>query len=572
MRNTDAPKNTVKVLTTMALAAATLLAPATSLGATTADTEAIVVSGEMQTDRAPASASSGIWLDTMNRQAVIDSYSYEFSKVVPAIGWTGDRSSCTPGTTNPAYRTAIMDRVNWFRAMGGVPATITENAAYSAKAQEAAVMMSVTDRLSHSPTQSEFECYTANGAEAAGKSNLYLGRTGPDAITGYMYDPGTGNVSVGHRNWILHPTVEEFGTGDTPGPGRQATNTLWVIDNAFGSQPALREAQDFIAWPARGFVPGEVVFPRWSFSVRGGDFTSATITTQRIENGQVAGTVASPIVFRNDSAGAPFSILVWEPVGIDTSPTVDQTYRITVNNARIDGATTSYSYDVTVIGDRAAQVTAPAQATDTQPANVAAFANAAYNDFLGRNATTAEKNNWSQRIAAGASRYELVAELTTSDEWATNVVDSMYLDTLGRRADAAGKEFWIEHLRSGTTVARMAALFYGSPEYIAKEGNQLDRWITDLYSELLKRQPDGGGLDYWVNETRRTTSGLVALRFYQSDESRRTRVQALYETLLDRRSDASGETYWAEILGNGDDLALAANLASSDEYFRLASR
>jgi len=569
MRNTDAPKNrTATVLTTFGLAAAALLAPVSSVGAVNAtDSGSVSIeSPELQTDRAPASATSGIWLDTMNRQAVIDSYAYEFSKADPDIGWTGDRATCTPGTTNPAYRSAIIDRVNWFRAMGGVPATVTENATYSAKAQEAAVMMSVSDKLSHNPSQSEFSCWTANGAEAAGSSNLYLGRTGPHAITGYMLDPGVGNVSVGHRNWILHPTVQQFGTGDTPGPGRQATNTLWVVDNTFAAQPALREGQDFIAWPARGYVPGEVVFPRWSFSVRDGNFDNATVTTQRIENGNVTGTVASPIVFQNEASGAPFSILVWEPVGIDTNPTVDQTYRITINNVGLGSVTKSYTYEVIVIGDNAVPVT-----LSTAGGDIAAFADAAYNDFIGRDASAAEKNNWIQRISTGASRFELVAELTQSDEWAANVVDGMYLDTLGRTPDAGGRAYWINQLRDGMSVARMAALFYGSPEYIAQEGNQLDRWITDLYAELLNRQPDGGGLEYWLSETGRTTSGSVALRFYQSDESRRARVQALYQDLLGRNTDAGGEEYWAGVLLNGDDLALAANLAASDEYFDKAA-
>lgn len=564
MRNTDAPRRTTSVLIALGLVAATLLVPAGSVGAdsTTGSDPIAVVSAEQPTDRITASATAGIWLDTTNRQTVIDSYAFEFSKADPDIGWTGDRSSCTPGTTSPAYRAAIIDRVNWFRAMGGVPATVTENATYSAKAQEAAVMMSVSDRLSHNPSESDFDCWTAAGAEAAGKSNLYLGRTGPHAITGYMLDPGTNNVSVGHRNWILHPTVQGFGTGDTPGPGRQATNTLWVVDNTFDPQPALRESQDFIAWPARGFVPGEVVFARWSFSVRDADFTGAQVTTQRVVNGAVSDTVSSPVVFQNESAGAPFSILVWEPVGIDTNPTVDQTYRITIENVRLGSVTKSYSYDVIVVGDRAAQVTLPASS-----GAIESFADAAYNDFMGRDATASEQNNWVQRIAAGSTRYQLVAELAESDEWAANVVDGMYLDTLGRTPDAEGRGFWIDQLRNGTSVARMAALFYGSPEYIAQEGNQLDKWIADLYAELLGRQPDSGGLSYWLSETDRTTSGSVALRFYQSDESRRARVQALYAALLGRGSDVSGEDYWAEILLNGDDLALAASLAASDEYF-----
>ncbi len=562
MRNTDAPRKddrrTSAIVRSVAVAAVATLVFAGTAGAASTVTPTAV------TAPAPfARLTTGDWIDTSNRQAVIDSHEAEFSRATPDIGWTGNRSTCNAGTTSTAYRAAIIDRVNWFRSIAGVPADVTENATFSAKAQEAALMMSVTDRLSHTP-DSSFGCYTTRGAEAAGGSNLYLGRTGPHAITGYMLDPGAGNVSVGHRNWILHPTASQFGTGDTPGPGRQATNTLWVIDNAFGAQPQLREPEGFIAWPARGFVPGELVFPRWSFGLRDADLAAASVTMQRIENGRVVETVASPIVFGNDSQQAPFSIVVWEPVGINTSPSIDQTYRITVGNVGVGSQRKSFDYDVTVIGD--------APVPQVSPLEVAAFADAAFNDFVGRDANSTETNRWISRLNAGESRYDLVAELAKSDEWAANVVEQMYVGTLGRGPDASGRGFWISQLQSGMSVAKMAALFYGSPEYLAAEGNQVDRWISDLYSELLIRNPDRGGLSYWVGEVNRTNAGSVALRFYQSDESRRTRVQALYRDLLGRSSDRGGEDYWSGVLEHGDDLALAANLASSEEYFGRAQR
>lgn len=554
MRNTDGPhtraNRMASILASLALLATTTVAATAPAGAVAAPPTAV---------RTPAAQiNAGDWLDTTDRRAVIESHDAEFSRIAPAIEWTGDRSTCQPGTTSQAYRTAIIDRVNWFRSMAGVPADVIENATYSAKAQEAALMMSVSDRLSHSPDPS-FGCYTGDGAQAAGSSNLYLGRTGPHAITGYMLDPGAGNVSVGHRNWILHPTVRQFGTGDTPGPGRQATNTLWVVDNAFGAQPQLRESEGFIAWPARGFVPGDLVFPRWSFSLRGADLASSTVTTQRIERGEVVETVDSPIVFRNDSAGAPFSIVVWEPVGIDTSPSVDTTYRVTVGDIGVGSQSRTISYEVTVIGD----VPAP----QASPSQIAAFADAAHQDFIGRDASTAEEAEWNRRLSAGETRFDLVSELTRSDEWAAKVVDDMYRDTLGRVSDSSGRAFWINRLRGGMSVARMAALFYGSPEYLAAEGNQVERWIGDLYDELLERRPDSGGLRYWVAQTGQSDPGSVALRFYQSDESRRSRVQALYGRLLGRGTDPAGEDHWAAVLVNGDDLALAANLAASDEYF-----
>ena len=58
----------------------------------------------------------------------------------------------------------------------------------------------------------------------------------------------------------------------------------------------------------------------------------------------------------------------------------------------------------------------------------------------------------------------------------------------------------------------------------------------------------------------------MARQFYGSLESRRARVDALYQALLGRTPDTSGRTYWAAKIATEGDLALAVNLAASNEY------
>src|SRR5438477_12482804 len=41
-----------------------------------------------------------------------------------SIGWTGDLATCSPGTTDSAFRDLVALRINYFRAMAGVPAGI----------------------------------------------------------------------------------------------------------------------------------------------------------------------------------------------------------------------------------------------------------------------------------------------------------------------------------------------------------------------------------------------------------------------------------------------------------------
>lgn len=103
------------------------------------------------------------------------------------IGWTGNISNCTAGTTSQAFRDAMKLRVNYFRAMAGISTKVTFVGEFNSKAHEAAMMMSSNGQLSHNPPSS-WKCYTNDGAEAAASSNLFLGVNGPSAISGYIKD------------------------------------------------------------------------------------------------------------------------------------------------------------------------------------------------------------------------------------------------------------------------------------------------------------------------------------------------------------------------------------------------
>ena len=74
-----------------------------------------------------------------------------------------------------------------------------------------------------------------------------------------MDEFGAGNAAVGHRRWILYPQTRNFGNGDVPVNGSNyAANALWVIDGNFGGpRPTTREP--YVAWPAPGYFPYELV-------------------------------------------------------------------------------------------------------------------------------------------------------------------------------------------------------------------------------------------------------------------------------------------------------------------------
>ncbi len=285
-----------------------------------------------------------LWIDTSNPEAVSGAFLAEFTKDVPAVEWQGDHTSCDGGTSSADLRTSTIARVNYYRAMAGVPAVVTENEEFSEKAHSGAIMMSVEGELTHEPPPS-FACYTEVGFEAASNSNLYLGRTGPSAIDGYVEDPGEDNADVGHRNTLLHPPTTEMGVANIESrDGYDEANLVWVFDEqVFDKSTVSREQDGFVAWPPKGFVPQEVVYDRWSFSLPEADFTDATVTVT--SNGEAI--PLSSITKEGKPGRVPNPIIVWEPVLEDRSERV--AYDIEIRNVSLGGQQQDYAYTVTVL-------------------------------------------------------------------------------------------------------------------------------------------------------------------------------------------------------------------------------
>ena len=152
------------------------------------------------------------FLNTASRETSREFYNLVFgaSENVP-MDWSGSFAGCIPGTNSTTYLEGVIRRVNYFRAMAGIPSSITFSNEYSRKAQLAALIMGANNSLSHFPPMT-WSCYTADGYEAAGKSNIAIGNAGPDAISAYIEDFGGNNAVVGHRRWILYPQTQLMGT------------------------------------------------------------------------------------------------------------------------------------------------------------------------------------------------------------------------------------------------------------------------------------------------------------------------------------------------------------------------
>lgn len=79
--------------------------------------------------------------------------------------------------------------------------------------------------------------------------------------------------------------------------------------------------------------------------------------------------------------------------------------------------------------------------------------------------------------------------------------------------------------------------------------------ITKLYQELLKREPDSGGLDHWtasslsIDEIRQeflNCEEYKNLQANQADASRKEAIANLYRELLKREPDEGGLNFWSQ--------------------------
>ena len=293
-------------------------------------------------------AVSGFVVNPQSRLDVLAYYHTVYSaseNYAANMAWTGNVSSGVAGTTSSTFKDDVRRRINFYRALCTLPADITFDATKCAKDQKAALMFSRNDDIQHAPPAG-WTFYTADGAEAAGNSNISLGSYGPESVDGYMEDDGSGNEVAGHRRWLLYSRAQEMGTGDIPPNGSfNSANAIWVIGNY---KPA--PTPQFVAWPNQGYVPHNLMPARWSLSRPGATFSAATVTMT-----QGATSVPVSIISKTDT-GIGDNAIVWVPTGLPSSLTNDLTYNVTVSGISGSGVPTSSNYSVTlfnpgVLGD-----------------------------------------------------------------------------------------------------------------------------------------------------------------------------------------------------------------------------
>jgi uncharacterized protein YkwD len=169
-------------------------------------------------------------------------------------GWTGTTAGCVAGAESPASLAATLHTVNTLRSFAGVAPVVFDDQ-FNRQALDAALMMRAADSVDHTPGP-DWPCYSADGREAARRSNLAVGLSGAAAIVGYMNDAGL--AELGHRRWILDPETTAMGSGSTG-----TSNALFVISGGYAPVPPTQA----VSWPPAGWVPWQWIYRDWSLAI-----------------------------------------------------------------------------------------------------------------------------------------------------------------------------------------------------------------------------------------------------------------------------------------------------------------
>lgn len=287
-------------------------------------------------------------INTAEKSEVLARFRDTYLDSTPKSWAGGSVASCAPGTLGSDYRNALVKRINFFRAMAGLPGNVSQNEPANIEAQAASLMMDANSALSHDPPRN-WRCYSSVGANGAANSNICLGCAAGRplvVVDVFIDDAGDNNKSVGHRRWLLYSRLVEVGVGETNEAGAIR------IGSARTTTPAA--VQNGFAWPNRGFVPRELFFPedRWSFSCPSAEFAAATIDMRdsqgrpivTIVESRAAGSGDNSIVWRVDLVSSPQD--VWDP-GL-TNMAAETKVTVTINGMVGCGGGSNQTYSTTI--------------------------------------------------------------------------------------------------------------------------------------------------------------------------------------------------------------------------------
>lgn len=225
------------------------------------------------------------------------------------------------------------------------------------------------------------------------------------------------------------------------------------------------------------------------------------------------------------------------------------------------------------------------------------FVTSLYASILKRQPDDGGHEYWLKELRGGLSREQVIGRFFDSPEYQgfgrsnRDYARDLYAAVLGRTPDQDGHSYWIQKLSQGMSRSEVLRRFLDSPEYkgivTACGGSAQERFmqrcaedrafVRSLYRSILKREPDGGGHEYWLKELRGGASREQVIgRFFSSPEyqgfgrNNRDYARDLYHGVLGREPDAQGLADWVRALDGGKNREqVLLGFLGSPEYKKL---
>ena len=289
-------------------------------------------------------AATGINVETHSQEeikAVINNINYDVCEygAKPKL-----KAPYSPGSLSDDTLVQANKTINAIRYVAGIPYDVTLNDDYNKIAQAASLVNYVNKTLTHYPKK-----------PAGMSSGLYdLGYTGASSsniamcssnkytlqqclVSGWMNDGDMSNIDrVGHRRWILNPSMKQTGFGAVWG-----NNGIYL---AMYAKDSAHEDTDYygVAWPAQNMplVYFDTDYP-WSISMGYEVTDDAVVTLTRMRDGKVWRFAEGSADFYIDNQyyGRP-GCIIFRPNDIDEYLEGD------TFNVMITGTNVSVNYDV----------------------------------------------------------------------------------------------------------------------------------------------------------------------------------------------------------------------------------
>jgi hypothetical protein len=173
-----------------------------------------------------------------------------------------------------------------------------------------------------------------------------------------------------------------------------------------------------------------------------------------------------------------------------------------------------------------------------------------------------------------APGYAVSLTRTSTHDQTVRPVTRLYYAVFLRDPDAGGLNYWVRLNQAGHRLEDIATMFAGSPEFRNTYGALSNSEFVQLvYRNVLERTPDAGGLAYWTDHVNRGMSrGRMLMGFSESNEYRANTfadvtVSWAFIQLLGRIPTSPERLLWTTALNNGGSVdTLIYSLARSEAF------